>query len=321
MVPRVEKGAVYATDELSPAAAIPADGRYIHPQNLLDGGSCGDEGCHPDITAQWEQSAHHFASFNNPFYRRSVEGLLVDNDVAKARWCASCHDPLLLMAGDLDTEDPAFMDQHEHAMAGITCLACHGIKEVDGPTGNGNYVLSHPDYAAQATTPVGTFAGLRRTLIETKPGPHASAMLSQGVLNDQFCTSCHKVSVPPAVNDYRWKRGQDQYDAWYESAFSGKHPRAFYRRDQQNCISCHMPATPSTDQGNDDGFVKSHRFAAANTALPYLNGHPEQLAQVQESLQQEVAAVDIFWLSVDGKTYGPGEALPPLSAGQNVELE
>ncbi len=28
--------------------------------------------CHPDVAAQWSQSAHRFASFNNPYYAVSA---------------------------------------------------------------------------------------------------------------------------------------------------------------------------------------------------------------------------------------------------------
>ena len=37
----------------------------------MDSERCGE--CHKDIYEQWKGSAHHFASFNNQFYRKSIE--------------------------------------------------------------------------------------------------------------------------------------------------------------------------------------------------------------------------------------------------------
>src|SRR6202165_1880688 len=42
------------------------------------------QSCHPDSFHQWERSAHRFSSFNNPFYRKSVE-LMADRGGARAR--------------------------------------------------------------------------------------------------------------------------------------------------------------------------------------------------------------------------------------------
>jgi len=320
LAPAADSAAAYAEAAMAPGLARTADGRYLHPHALGGSLSCGDAGCHAEVTEQWEQSAHHFSSFNNPYYRKSVEIMLADNAVAKTRWCASCHDPLLLMTGDLDTEDPAFMDRHAHARAGITCLACHAVVDVPDQTGNGNYVLEDPGYAALAGLPVGRSAELRKVVIETKPGPHGGALLSGALRGDKFCTSCHKVAVPAAVNDYRWKRGQNQYDAWRDSGFSGRHPRSFYAPERANCVSCHMPRVPSTEPGSEDGLIRSHRFAAANTALPYLNGHAEQLLAVKNNLRNDIAALDLFAVKINGKTFGPDDRLPEMRGGDAVEL-
>ena len=57
--------------ELFPGTVHALNGRL--PIERLDAStSCGLSGCHPDITKQWQQSMHHFASFNNPLYRQSV---------------------------------------------------------------------------------------------------------------------------------------------------------------------------------------------------------------------------------------------------------
>ena len=55
-----------------------------------------------------------------------------------------------------------------------------------------------------------------------------------------------------------------------------------------------MPLVDSTDAANIDGKVHNHRFPAANTALPFVNQHPEQLKAVTEFLQNEVVTLDLL---------------------------
>ena len=47
--------------------------RRHHPVELLHGLGDAAATCHKDIYEQWNSSAHHFASFNNQFYRKSIE--------------------------------------------------------------------------------------------------------------------------------------------------------------------------------------------------------------------------------------------------------
>jgi len=134
----------------------------------------------------------------------------------------------------------------------------------------------------------------------------------------EFCGSCHKVGLPPEVNNYRWKRGQNEYDAWQSSGTSGNTVRSFYLPEKpQTCIDCHMPQVASNDQGSSGGFIRSHTFAAANTAIPALKDYPGQIEEVQKSLQSS-ASVDIFSITVDDKDYGPNDTLPRLRPGSEV---
>ena len=78
-------------------------GSDVLPASALIGSmGCGASGCHPDITRHWESSAHHLSSFNNPFYTAAVDLLMAqEGGRTKARWCAGCHDPVLLFPGDM----------------------------------------------------------------------------------------------------------------------------------------------------------------------------------------------------------------------------
>ena len=58
-----------------------------------------------------------------------------------------------------------------------------------------------------------------------------------------------------------------------------------------------MPLTHSADMGNVNGFVHSHRFPAANTAVPTANGDADQLNLTEKFLKSGILSVDIFAVS------------------------
>src|SRR5438309_5250447 len=58
-----------------------------------------------------------------------------------------------------------------------------------------------------------------------------------------------------------------------------------------------MPLERSKDMGNVDGSVHSHRFPAANTALPIANEDAKQLEATEAFLRAGILSVDIFALS------------------------
>jgi Flp pilus assembly protein TadD len=109
------------------------------------------------------------------------------------------------------------------------------------------------------------------------------------------------------VNNYRWFRGFNDYDNWQASGVSGLGARSFYYPPAAStCVDCHMPAVKSDDPGHHaNGSVHSHRFAAANTAVPAVNQDRVQLTAVEEFLKSGFISVDIFAVSpVDEKAEG-----------------
>src|ERR1043166_5993353 len=78
-----------------------------------------------------------------------------------------------------------------------------------------------------------------------------------------------------------------------------------------------MPLQPSKDQGNIGGFVHSHRFPGANTAVPTANQDPVQLAQSVKFLQDKQVTVDVFGISpATEETVNPAPS--PLASGQEL---
>jgi hypothetical protein len=234
---------VVAIDEnpLGASQSVLAHEGFLEAADLSRSDTCGEAGCHPDITAQWEESVHRLSSFNNPFYRRSVEAMVERSSVEAARWCASCHDPVVLFSGAFGHEESLDMDVWT-AHEGITCLSCHAVEGLRDVRGNGRYVIGKPDEYPFARAEGGLGKWLHTKLIRTKPEPHRQAMLKPLHQTQEFCGTCHKVGIPPEVNNYKWKRGQNEYDAWHASGTSGNTVRSFYLPPEtQTCTSCHMP--------------------------------------------------------------------------------
>jgi hypothetical protein len=69
-----------------------------------------------------------------------------------------------------------------------------------------------------------------------------------------------------------------------------------------------MPLTRSADFGNVNGFVHSHRFPGANTALPTANQDAEQLKVTEDFLKDKILSVDIFAMSPAQTELKPGAA-------------
>ncbi len=318
-------------------AKVPA-GRTIAPETLLQDATCAE--CHADIAARHAGSMHRFSSFNNPAYRAAVDEtravlLARDGTVQAARLCAVCHDQAPLFSGRFD--DPAYDPETDPAAtAGIGCLGCHAITAVNSPVGNGAYNIAPPPRYpfADSRSVVGRF--LHRQLIRAKPAFHKRTLLKPVHRSPELCAACHKVHLPPALNHYRWLRGQNHYDSFLLSGVSGHRVDSFYypAQAETGCTGCHMPALAADDPaarrlGEDGGHrlaVHDHLFAAANTAVADMLARPAHENAARVDLLQSAARVDIFGLKagggIEGKLHAPlRPALPVLRPGERYLLE
>ncbi|MDE2996927.1 MAG: multiheme c-type cytochrome [Bacteroidota bacterium] len=282
-----------------PSSVHTDDGELIPSEYFMESQGCGRSGCHEDAVMQWEASAHHFSSFNNQWYRKSIEYMQEVGGVQRPQWCAGCHDPALLFSGQMDQPVEDFIDDPA-AHAGIGCVACHTIKEVRNTGGNGSYTQRVPAMHAIATHESPLVQFVHDQLIKIDPAPHAATFLPPVMIQDQaaFCSSCHKVHLDHAVNDYRWLRGFNTYDNWQASGVSGEGARSFYQPPEpRRCTDCHMPLVQSNDPGSAGGVMKDHRFLAANTALPVANKDSVHREMTLAFLEGGHLTVDIMSLS------------------------
>lgn len=281
--------------------------------------------CHQAIVEQWSTSVHRFASFNNPFYEATIDDMR-ENAVepnrwieehashfpdeiegfgrVKSKWCSGCHDPAIMLAGNMGLEvDRASTE----AQAGLTCLACHAVDRIHDVTGNGNYNVAdeQEDPYLFADAEAGTLgAFLHDAALKAKPTVHRRQMRKEFFGTSEFCATCHKVSLREPLNNYRWLRGQDEYDNWHDSGVPRNASRTFYLPDvARGCQDCHMPrvAAPEGDVAAEGGTVRSHRFLAVNTALPHVRGDTATIRRIERFLQDGKLRVDVFALRRSGR--------------------
>src|SRR5881227_3241554 len=284
-----------------PSSAQTKHGGNIPSKYFMKSDAC--QRCHADIYAQWSSSMHHFSSFNNQWYRKSIEYMQEVAGVRSSKWCAGCHDPALLYSGLFDTPIKQIVNRPE-ARAGLGCLMCHSIVEVKSTMGQGDFFLEYPKLHELAASDNSGVRKLHDFVVRLNPEPHRRTFLKPFMRTDtaEFCSSCHKVHLDVPVNRYRWIRGFNEYDNWQASGVSGQGARAFYYpKSPMNCADCHMPQVPSKDDGNVNGYVHSHRFPVANTAVPTANQDEAQYEFAKKFLQDKQLSVDIFAISPAGK--------------------
>jgi Cytochrome c554 and c-prime len=279
--------------------------------------------CHPDSFKRWEKSAHRFSSFNNPFYRRAVELMADRVGREKTKWCAGCHDPVVLFTGQMGKATMATFsyDQFE-AQQGLTCMACHSIAEVKDVRGNGGYVIEESKQYPFAFTDSKMLKEVNKLLIRMEPSLHRQTFMKPFMRTPEFCSTCHKVGLLPPLNEYHWMRGQNHYDSWYDSGVSGNAVRSFYDPPKPKaCRDCHLPLMPSEEFGNQAGMLHDHLFPAANTALPAIRGDKETVEDIRRKVLVGSLSIDIFALKRGGEVLPLGPSLPSVRPGETVDVE
>jgi Flp pilus assembly protein TadD len=279
-----------------PSAANTSDGKLVPSEFFMESKKCGE--CHKDIYDQWKSSVHHFASFNNQYYRKSIEYMQSVVGTKPSKWCAGCHDHAVFFNGRFDKPIKDQIDTPE-AQAGLSCMSCHSIVHVNGSVGNAGFTMSYPPLHEVANSSNPLVKNLEHFVTYAAPEAHRQTFMKPFMRdNAEFCAACHKVHLDVPVNDYRWFRGFNDYDNWQASGVSGQGARSFYYPAKSNtCSGCHMPMVASHDPGNIKGMVHSHRFPGANTAVPTSNKDEVQLAATEKFLKSGFITVDIFAVS------------------------
>jgi len=284
-----------------PSSAETDVGTTIPSTFFMTSRECGR--CHKDIYDQWNSSAHHFASFNNQWYRKSIEYMQDVVGTRPSKWCAGCHDHAVFFNGRFDRPIKEQIDTPE-AQNGLGCTSCHSIVHVKSTMGQADFTIEYPPMHDLIASDNEWIKWAHDKLLMIDPEPHRKTFLKpfHKEQTAEFCSSCHKVHLDLPVNSYRWFRGFNEYDNWQASGVSGQGARSFYYPAKpQKCADCHMPMVAANDPAAINGKVHSHRFPGANTALPYVNQDAEQLKTQQDFLRDDQVSIDIFGLVRGGE--------------------
>ncbi|MGB0135583.1 multiheme c-type cytochrome [Dokdonella sp.] len=303
-----------------PSSAETFDQGLIDPVRLSDNEYCRE--CHPRTYERWEKSAHRLSSFNNPFYRRSVELTADRVGREKTKWCAGCHDPVVLFSGKMGkaTLHEFSYDDFE-AQQGLTCMSCHSITQIKDLSGNASYVIEESTQYPFAFSDNKYLREVNKLLIRMEPSLHRKTFMKPFMRTPEFCSTCHKVALLPSFNEYKWLRGQNHYDSWQASGVSGEAVASFYDPPApRSCRDCHLPAYPAEEFGARDGKLHDHAFPAANTALRFIEGDAEGEQFIRDFLTGAVT-VDLFAIRRGGQVLPIGPALPTLHPGETVDVE
>ncbi len=274
--------------------------------------------CHKDIYEQWNSSVHHFSSFNNQWYRKSIEYMQDTIGTQPSKWCAGCHDHAVFFNGRFERPIKEQINTPE-AQAGLACTSCHSITGVHGSMGQGGFEIEYPPLHDLAASDNPLVQRVHDQLLYLAPGPHRDTFIKpfHREQTAEFCSSCHKVHLDVPVNGYRWIRGFNDYDNWQASGVSGQGARSFYYpATPSKCADCHMPLVDSNDPAAKGGKVRSHRFPGANTALPFVNHDPVQLKVVQDFLRDGQVSVDVFGITRTEEPAGAALKASPSGAPQ-----
>ncbi len=298
----------FGVNPFAPSNATNTTGKFMRSEQFVPSARCAS--CHTDSHAQWMQSAHR-NSFREPFYQKNVMDLNRQRGIEFTRHCESCHNPAALFTGAL-TQNTVIRER-PFDEEGVSCIACHSIQTATGK-GIGGYVMGEPALLVKED---GTrlLEGVTDKQILDDVASHRRAMMRPLLKSSEFCASCHKSQVPKELNDYKFLRAFAVGDELQMSSFSKESPHPFYVRDKESCNTCHMKReeAPLFDVAAKNGSITSHRWAAANTAIPTFYNFKEQLAAVTKFLETDVMGIDIFALHRKAKNAQEEQLIAPLN--------
>ena len=289
----------------SPSLAITAHGELIDAELLGGSQSCGTSGCHSEIYAEWEVSAHRYAAAD-PFFRVIQQNMGEQKGPIAARYCAGCHDPIGLFAGSANLYSD-YLTNKIGLNEGVSCISCHAITQAD-VQGNADYVIESPErYMFELQNgPLAKWTS--DFLIRAYPQQHVESFNRPLQKTSEYCAGCHKQYIDEDINNVGWVQLQNQYDQWRKSNwYTEKDPISTLE-----CRECHMPLVASMDPSSgdafdynrtpDDGMHRSHRFLGGNQYVPKLldlPGAETHVRMIEEWLQGkiEIPEIEDKWVS------------------------
>ncbi len=311
----------------APSLGHTASNGAYDSKTLSGSAQCGSSGCHEQILAEWQPSAHRYSSADLAF--QEVQKLMV-KDIGEdgTRYCAGCHDPIALFSGSKNVNINGLTSPG--AEEGISCISCHSITRTD-LRGNADYTLTQPQSYLGERSKNPMNKTVSDFLIRAYPKQHVASFSRPMYKTAEYCASCHKQFIDKEVNKIGWVQLQNQYDNWNESRWHVKDKPM----KSITCRECHMPLVDSTDPASGDekdfnrsptdGKHRSHRFLASNQVMPLLMklpGAEEHVKLTEKWLRGEIEIPEIAERWRKGPVIRLDlEAPKSVNVGQTVDLK
>lgn len=259
--------------------------------------------CHPRHYREWAKSQHAYAQLS-PVFNTMQAAILKLTNGTNGDFCIRCHTPVGMNLGE-----PLFttnFERHPTSREGITCIACHRMKEPLGKV-SGRLPLEQGDMTQPVYGPSGNenlaktleIPGLKVTTNPTERGRkiHGEVKKFEFLSKPGFCGVCHDVTL---VNGFR-----------LEEAFSEYKSSPAAERGE-TCQDCHMGIVPGKASGYHEGpaavvngteteprKLTDHRFVGPDYSVV----HPGMFPHNPEAI--ELASIE-EWNTFDYKA-GWGE--------------
>jgi Cytochrome c554 and c-prime len=275
--------------------------------------------CHQKIYDEWRVSSHAYATIS-PMFHKFEQKITDLSQGTIGTFCIRCHAPVAVQMNF--PRDGSYLDAPRIVREGITCVACHRVKEAYGKS-NGERRIEPGD----ATQPVyGGIGGdgVARAIADKDnlkikldpkskmPGQviHQAGIKFEQISHSEFCSSCHQVAVYPGISlEVVWA----QYRA--SPAF----------RRGVTCQDCHMGAVPGKPLGYTYGAAaemsgktvdnnrkhSSHLFYGPGQSI----AHPGLFPQNEKALRWNLDQ----WLTFDWRA---GWGTPEFEAAlKNLNMQ
>ncbi len=321
----VQKSDEYRGSPFAPSNARTVDGMLVDPDVMGNSQACGSKGCHEQIYAEWEPSAHRFSAMN-PSFQAVQKKFAADREPAETRYCAGCHDPISLFAGAKDIHNLSL--SAPGMQEGCSCVVCHTIDRID-QRGNADYVLVPPRrYLWENST--GWRKSVSDLLIRAYPQQHLADYDRAVMRTPEYCGVCHKQYIPEELNRFGIVDAQNQYDEWRNSHWHADDPDK-----ELSCADCHMRLVrDSSDPGRgesgavrrsaDDGSHRHHGTVATNFFMPKVLKLPhweQQVKLTEEWIRGETVIPEISHLWPAGTVASLELASPSqVKAGDEIAV-
>ena len=201
--------------------------------------------CHPEHYEEWSVSAHAYAQLSPVFNAMHGKILKLTNGT-NGDFCIRCHTPVGMNLGE--PEFMTNMDRHPTSREGITCIACHRIKNPYGKVSGRLAIVEgdifDPVYGSlgneilDEVTDEGSDFRVNTERGKSGRSIHADASELPQLSTSAFCGACHDVNL---VNGFRLEEAFSEYKST-EAA-----------KAEITCQDCHMGTVPGKPEGYAHG--------------------------------------------------------------------